>query len=331
MYESDSDSDNGNADATAGQDFEIEARIRYPLELECKVKTTRVDTLLDQSSTSSLISAELLQSIEAANPGINIVKLPQKGAIFRPFAKGLRTPRSNLKALIPFTVLQAGEGVVMPVKVHVMKDLYHDVLFGRKSFEDHEAYAIQKENQLVCRRGPLSQQIINLKSKPKLGTVSVITYTPEEDFRTLIQNVVDKTVLLEDVECSLLKVLLEVGAIFDPKRLGKCNAYQHQFNISAIQPFTSKAYPIPHKFRSEWLKTVNRWEELRIVVDSDSTYLSPILMVPKRDGSMRPCIDFQDLNKSLSSRGEVVPLIPQIKTFFSKATVFSTLDFNEGF
>lgn len=142
---------------------------------------------------------------------------------------------------------------------------------------------------------------------------------------------VDKSVLPEDIRGRLLEILLGVSATFDPKRLGKCNAYQHQFNVSTIQPFTSKANPIPHKFRKEWLEIVSRWEELEIVTDSDSTYLSPILMVPKRDGSMRPCIDFRDLNKSLSSRGEVVPLIPQMKTLFSKAIVFSTLDFNEGF
>lgn len=76
-------------------------------------------------------------------------------------------------------------------------------------------------------------------------------------------------------------ILLEVREIFDPKQLGKRNAYQHQFNISTIQPFTSKAYSSPHKYRFEWLETVKRWEELGIVVDSDLTYLSPILMVPQ--------------------------------------------------
>lgn len=74
MYESNSDNDrNENADATAGRDFEIEAHIRYLLELECKVGSTRVDARLDQGSTSSLVSADLLQRIVVAKLGKNIL------------------------------------------------------------------------------------------------------------------------------------------------------------------------------------------------------------------------------------------------------------------
>jgi len=55
------------------------------------------------------------------------------------------------------------------------------------------------------------------------------------------------------------------------------------------------------------------------------------VLVPKKDGTKRPCIDFRQLNKILDVRCEQAPNIAELKTRFHGAKVFSTLDFREGF
>ncbi len=72
-------------------------------------------------------------------------------------------------------------------------------------------------------------------------------------------------------------------------------------------------------------------EQDGIIERSTSPWVSPLHMVPKKDGSWRPCGDFRRLN--LVTEPDVYPL-PNMLDFserLSGCTVFSKIDLRKGY
>ncbi|GFU06581.1 transposon Ty3-G Gag-Pol polyprotein [Trichonephila clavipes] len=62
-----------------------------------------------------------------------------------------------------------------------------------------------------------------------------------------------------------------------------------------------------------------------------SAYASQVLVVRKKDGSPRVCIDFRKLNRVLVKDHYPLPLIEDILDKLQDTRVFSTIDLRNGF
>ena len=72
---------------------------------------------------------------------------------------------------------------------------------------------------------------------------------------------------------------------------------QHDFKLLTSKPIRTKGYSIPYKTRSVMETEIQDMLDLGVIEPSISPYSSPIVLVPKKDGSVRFCIDFRKLNK----------------------------------
>ena len=105
----------------------------------------------------------------------------------------------------------------------------------------------------------------------------------------------------------------------------------HNIKLSSSTPVRRKPYPLP--FTSEQIvrDEVNSMIANDIIEPSDSPYSSPIVLVKKRDGSVRFCIDFRALNAI--TVGDACP-IPDHDAIMSKmctARYFTKLDLTKGY
>ncbi|GFT62908.1 retrovirus-related Pol polyprotein from transposon 297 [Trichonephila clavipes] len=83
--------------------------------------------------------------------------------------------------------------------------------------------------------------------------------------------------------------------------------------------------------RQEVNKQIKEWLNEGIIRPSSSEYASPIVMVKKKDGSSRMCIDYRKLNQKLVKDKFPLPLIEDVLDTLQEAEVYSTLDFRNGF
>ena len=71
--------------------------------------------------------------------------------------------------------------------------------------------------------------------------------------------------------------------------------------------------------------------EDNIIEPSKSPYNSPIVVVPKKDGSLRLCVDFRAVNKKIVADRYPLPVMVKVLENLANANVFSTLDALSGF
>ncbi|GFY31347.1 transposon Tf2-6 polyprotein [Trichonephila clavipes] len=78
-------------------------------------------------------------------------------------------------------------------------------------------------------------------------------------------------------------------------------------------------------------KQIDEWLEQGIVRPSSSEYASPIVLVKKKDGTTRLCVDYRRLNRKLVKDRFPLPLIEDVLDKLQEAKVYTTLDLKNGF
>lgn len=96
-------------------------------------------------------------------------------------------------------------------------------------------------------------------------------------------------------------------------------------------PIKQRAYRAPLAKRHLIEKEIQDMLEAGIIRPSSSPWASPCLLVPKKDGSIRFCVDYSKLNSITKKDSYPIPLIKDIFDQLQGATVFCTLDLRSGY
>jgi hypothetical protein len=72
---------------------------------------------------------------------------------------------------------------------------------------------------------------------------------------------------------------------------------QHHIELNGEKPKRQVARPLTPPMRQELKKNLQEMLDAGIIRPSTSEYASPVVLVKKRDGSLRFCLDFRLLNK----------------------------------
>lgn len=73
-------------------------------------------------------------------------------------------------------------------------------------------------------------------------------------------------------------------------------------------------------------KEIDTLLECKIIEPSNSPWSFPIILVPKKDGSKRLCVDFRKLNNITVTEFWPVPRVKDILDRFGESEWFTTLD-----
>ena len=112
----------------------------------------------------------------------------------------------------------------------------------------------------------------------------------------------DQANITEQQKEHLLKFSTDWRDIFskDAKDLGKCDLTKHQINLNDETPFKEPARRIPPAIFEEIREHLLEMTEAGAVRESKSSYSSNAVIVRKKDGSIRFCVDFRKLNNKQS-------------------------------
>ena len=105
----------------------------------------------------------------------------------------------------------------------------------------------------------------------------------------------------------------------------------HSIKLNTQRPINVRSYPIPFSQISTAEEEVAKMLQMGVIEHSNSAYNSPLLFVKKSDGSLRPVIDFRQLNKATQFDAEPIPNPENIFVKLESKKYFSKLDFCKGY
>ncbi|XP_076054461.1 uncharacterized protein LOC143033145 [Oratosquilla oratoria] len=110
-----------------------------------------------------------------------------------------------------------------------------------------------------------------------------------------------------------------------------CSALEHDVETHGAPPIRQRPYRL-NTFKREYVRAeVQRLQELGIVQPSHSPWASPVVLVPKPDGSMRLCVDYRRVNAVTEADGYPLPRIDDVIDDVGSARWVTKLDLLKGY
>lgn len=147
------------------------------------------------------------------------------------------------------------------------------------------------------------------------------------------------TIDLADVECTeaerkqlseLLRKHADLFAQTDGD-LGYTDRVKHRINLKDETPVNLPYRRVPPSQYERVREHIKLLLEKKIIRESCSPYASPIVVVEKKDGGLRLCVDYRKLNEKTVKDAYPLPRIEESWDALSGAKYFSTLDLASGY
>ena len=134
----------------------------------------------------------------------------------------------------------------------------------------------------------------------------------------------------ESQKAQLTQVLLSYPNVIATTP-GRITLVQHYITIGDAVPVQQKPYQIPYSQRESVKQELDQMLKARVIRPSTSPWASPIILVTKKDGSVRFCVDYRKLNKVARFDAYPMPRIEELIDTVGPAKVISTLDLAKGY
>ena len=138
----------------------------------------------------------------------------------------------------------------------------------------------------------------------------------------------------DDVKGSFSGLIENFRHIFaqTDRDLGQTHQVEMKLNTGDDPPIKKWPYRLPFSQRPALEKHLEQLLEANIIRPSTSPWASPIVVVPKKDGSLRMAIDYRaTTNKVLVPNSYPLPNIEEILSSMQGSKVFSCLDLKSGY
>ena len=112
---------------------------------------------------------------------------------------------------------------------------------------------------------------------------------------------------------------------------GKTDLIKHRVELTENEPIRSKPYPLPYAVREELRGEIREMISLGIIRESSSPYASPVVIVKKKDGSNRICVDYRKLNKLTIADPEPMITAEDLFQQLGRSRYFSKIDLSKGY
>ena len=106
---------------------------------------------------------------------------------------------------------------------------------------------------------------------------------------------------------------------------------QHHIDTGSAQPIRLAPYRIPHAYRDTVKKELQEMEASGIIERSSSEWAAPIVLVRKKDGALRMCVDYRHLNAVSRADAYPIPRVDDLIDRLGKAKYITTLDLSRGY
>lgn len=144
-------------------------------------------------------------------------------------------------------------------------------------------------------------------------------------------NFKEQDVTMAEISKPMEVLLQEYKELFDGMKPGAVADVQHEIRTEKHSPIISPLRRVPLAYQEDLKSDIKKMLEKGVIRESESPYRSPVVVVRKKDGSNRVCIDFRELNKVTIRNRHPLPRIDDIIDRLHGAKVFNVLDLSSAY
>ena len=116
-----------------------------------------------------------------------------------------------------------------------------------------------------------------------------------------------------------------------PNDLGHTQVMKHYIDTNGVAPIRQQARRVPLPRRETVQTLLKEMLDKGIIAPSKSPWASPIVLVTKKDGSTRFCVDYRKVNAVTRKDAYPIPRVDDTLDTLSGSTWFSTIDLKSGY
>ncbi|XP_078051684.1 uncharacterized protein LOC144477819, partial [Augochlora pura] len=239
---------------------------------EVQVENCKLIALIDSGSDLNLMRADYYIKIGAP-------KLNNKIVQFRGVGK-----ESN-HTLGQFSTVITIDHTIYPISIHVLPDSLtsHGLILGTEFLDSVELN--MKGGEISIKKLDLPE-VFNINVETKVDDID-LSHVTDPNHRNVIEDFVTdyKPFKTKEVGVKMNLILQDEIPVYErPRRLSPGD-------------------------KSEVDKQITSWLKDGIIQESYSDYASPVVLVKKKNGSVRICVDYRQLNKKIVKDRYPLPLI----------------------
>lgn len=139
---------------------------------------------------------------------------------------------------------------------------------------------------------------------------------------------------LDDVQRqSVTDLLLRYLPAFslDDDDLGDCDIVKHQILTTDNNPIKQADRRVPPQLVPEIQSQLKKWLQAGLIEKSTSPYASQMVVVRKKDGKIRICVDYRELNSKTIKDAFPLPRINESLESLQGSNYFISLDLTQGY
>lgn len=280
------------------EDEDKRARTSTCLILKGTFKDVAVEILIDTGANVCAVSQELYERVK--KNGHEIEELPSKKLDIR-VANGKRIETKSRQIWVEVEV----QGVTMEFPAIVIKGLIRPIILGMVGLKMYHARVDVGSMCVSLRSDKGHKHCLGIKDQADetlyICDVSELVEETPDPFQEAVGNAVDEN----GIDCShkMQKLINDYREVFGSST-DPVIGYQFQLELTDEEPFNCRQYPIPQIFRKEVRKQINTMLEEGIIRKSMTSYVSPIVIVKKKNNTIRFCLDARKLNSKTVARRE---------------------------
>ena len=226
-------------------------------------------------------------------------------------------------------------GIVEPFPVLVACQLTQECLIGADFLSHFRCHIDMGMKVLVA-----GETVVKFEIEKSHTSAAVchahfgISVVHEHKADSIMEQMVMSTEGLIDEEKDKLRRLLReykgIISLHDGD-IGHTSQVFHHIDTGEARPIKQSLRRLPFNQRREVKDLIDAMLEKKVIEPSQSPWCSPIVLVKKKDGSTRFCVDFRQVNAVTRKDAQPLPRIDDTLDVLGSAKWFSSLDLASGY
>lgn len=304
-------------------------------EIDIRMNGIKIKALVDTGSKLTCVSEKFYDLHKSCF--IKCPTFPFVGVDITGF-DGEKSKKLKTQFMAEVTIANKTRQIIFAVVPKLIKD----VIFGIDATKEFKILIDTENDKIICN----NCEIFYDKTAKSVSDTEMINQIflnfidthedQEEDNEDItfeeINNKVNecKNLTLEEKK-QLENLVWEYRDVFSTKP-GLIKNFEYELKLrEGVEEHFFKSYPVPRKYEEAVEKEMNRMLKQNLIQRSNSTWINPLVIVAKKDGSVRLCLDARHLNEKLQNDYDSPEALEDIFRDCGETGIMSSFDFNSSF